>query len=288
MADIRFAEERAKNEIEITTVIIKELQNIQFEILCEFDQICRENGINYSLDGGTLLGAVRHKGFIPWDDDIDLIMLRSEYERFYDVCNTCLNKDKFFLQEYRTDRYYRVGYPRIQRNNTVYRRAGHEHMKYHQGVFIDLFVLDNVPDNKVLRAIHRGLCFCCRKILWSKSGRKLAKHWAMRIWWSIVALIPAKFAFWLNDMLAKFSNKKETILVRHNTHPYPNPKVCGNGIPRDLLEHFSEIEFQGVKFKVIEEYDRYLVMLYGDYMKLPPKDKRVPHIHLSAFRGVNQ
>lgn len=288
MADIRFAVEREKKEIKITPEILKELQAIQLEILIEFDRICNENHIDYSLDGGTLLGAVRHKGFIPWDDDIDIIMLRRDYEKFYKLYTSGLINEKFFLQEHRTDKFYMVGYPRIQRNNTIYRRAGHEHMKYHQGVFIDLFVLDNVPDSKFLRSLHRLLCFCCRKILWSKSGKKLAKNIVLRMWWTIVALIPAKFAFGLNNTLAHLANKRETVLVRHNTHPYPNPKVCGYGIPRVLLDSFTTLEFEGIKFKAVMEYDKYLTMLYGDYMKLPSRDKQVPHIHLAAFEGVKK
>lgn len=285
MADIRLSAERDKDEIKITPQILKELHTIQFEILKELDRICQANNINYSLDGGTLLGAVRHNDFIPWDDDIDVIMLRSEYESFFELCKTQLGS-KFFLQEHRTDKYYRVGYPRIQRKNTVYCRAGHEHMKYHRGVFIDLFVLDNVPDNKVIRVIHRYLCFCCRKILWSKSGKKIAKGVGARIWWSIVALIPAGVAFWLNDALAKLAGKKATVLVRHNTHPYPNPKVCGYGVPRELLNSFTKLKFKGELFNAVADYDKYLTMLYGNYMELPPKEKQVPHIHLSAFKGI--
>jgi len=282
MADIRFARERTKCEIEITPQILQELHAIQFEVLGEVDRICRKYNIEYSLDGGTLLGAVRHGGFIPWDDDIDVIMLRSEYERFFNICKTKLD-DRFFLQEHRTDKFYMVGYPRMQRNNTVYRRAGHEHMKYHQGVFIDIFVLDNVPDNYLLRRVHRFLCFVSRKMLWSKSGKKLAVGICTRLWWSLVALIPSKFAFWLNGALAELANKKPTELVRHNTHPYPNPKVCGYGIPRELLKCFTELEFEGKAFRSVANYDKYLKMLYGDYMKLPPKEKQKPHIHLTEF-----
>lgn len=278
--------ERSFKEIEITDDILKQLQNIQLECLIELDRICKENNIKYSLDGGSLLGAVRHKGFIPWDDDIDLIMLRSDYERFFEICKKELDSDRFFLQEHRTDPHYCVGYPRIRRNGTVYQRAGHEHMKYHDGVFIDLFVLDNVPDNPLLRALHRYACFCIRKILWSKTGKKLAPTLLQRIWFSLVALIPSNFAFGCNDIIARTCNERKTKLIRHNTHPYPNPKICGYGIPSELLDEFTELEFEGRSFPAVKEYDKYLTMLYGDYMKLPPKEKQKPSIHLSAFKGL--
>lgn len=287
MADLRTGEgiERKYAEIEITPEILGQLQRIQLECLIEFDRVCRACGIDYSLDGGTLLGAVRHKGFIPWDDDIDIIMGRESYEAFFEACRTELDSRRFFLQEHRTDRYYTVGYPRLRRNHTIYKRSGHERLNYHGGVFIDIFVLDHVPDNKILRVLHRALCFCNRKILWSKGGKYIAKNPLWRLWYSIVALIPAGFAFSMNDALAKACNRRDTELIRHNTHTYPNPKVCGFGIPAELLDSYTEIEFEGHKFKAVAKYDEYLTMLYGDYMQLPPEEKRKPHIHLSEFKG---
>lgn len=85
--------ERQFAEIEITPSVLRELQLIQLECLTELDRVCRENNINYSLDGGTLLGSVRHGGFIPWDDDIDIIMLREDYEKFFNICKTELDTD---------------------------------------------------------------------------------------------------------------------------------------------------------------------------------------------------
>lgn len=279
--------ERKLTEIEITPEILKELQQIQLEILVELDRICRKYKLRYSMDGGTLLGAVRHKGFIPWDDDIDIIMPRKDYEKFFRICKKELDKERFFLQEHRTDSYYNVGYPRIRRNSTVYRRAGHEHMNYRGGVFIDLFVLDNVPDSKILRRLHRFSCFCIRKILWSETGKYLAPTPLLRTWYSLISKIPKSFVFGLNDKIAYLCNHHETELIRHNTHPYPNPKVCGYGIPSRLLKQFTELEFEGFKFFAVKEYEEYLTMLYGDYKKLPPKEKRKPSIHLSEFKGVS-
>ena len=159
-------------------------------------------------------------------------------------------------------------------------------MKYHEGVFIDIFVLDNVPDNAVLRKMHRFACFCIRKILWSRSGRRIASNAVWRAWYMLISLIPASFAFWCNNTMAKICNRRRTRLVRHNTHPYPNPKVCGYGVPAGLLEEFIKIGFEGREFHAVAEYDRYLTMLYSDYMQLPPEEKRKPLIHLSAFEGV--
>jgi len=212
-------------EIELTNEQLRQLQLVQLEILIEFDRICRKNNINYSLDGGTLLGAVRHKGFIPWDDDIDIIILRKDYDKFYEACKKDLNTDKFFLQEERTDKYYYTGFPRMRRKNSVLVRAGHEHMKYQRGVFIDIFVLDNVPDGKLKRDIHKFSCFILRKMLWAQSAKKIHPKFGWRVWFSIVSLVPRDLIFFFINRLAKKHNKKQTELVRHLTHPYPNPKV---------------------------------------------------------------
>ncbi len=139
---------------------------------------------------------------------------------------------------------------------------------------------------KILRKIHRFICFCNRKILWAKTGKKLAPTAFLRAWYSLVSLIPAEFAFASNSFIAFLCDLKKTELVRHNTHPYPNPDVCGYGIPARLMKSLTLLEFEGRKFPAVKNYDEYLSMLYGDYMKLPPKEKQKPSIHLSEFKGL--
>lgn len=279
---------RKIKEIAFTPEMLRRLQLIQLEILEELDRICTKHNINYSLDGGTLLGAVRHKGFIPWDDDIDVIMLREEYEKFFVICKTELDDGRFFLQEHRTDPYYRVGYTRIRRKNTVYVRAGQENMKHVTGVLIDIFVLDNAPSNFLLKYIHRSLCFCFRKVLWSVTGKIVSDSLLQRGIYTVLSLIQANFAFWGFDALAKHCNKKPSTLVKHYAMTYPTPKVNGFGTPRDLMDDYVRVEFEGKLFMAVKDFDRYLSLLYGDYMKLPPKEKQKPHIHLSAFEPVRE
>ena len=99
-----------RNAIRLTQEQLRKLQLTELELLVEFDRICRKNNIVYILGYGTMLGAVRHKGFIPWDDDVDVFLMRDEYERFCDACEKDLDKEKFFLQNWETDIYFNSGY----------------------------------------------------------------------------------------------------------------------------------------------------------------------------------
>ncbi len=255
--------------------ILRKLQMTEREMLIEVDRICRKYNIRYSLDGGTLLGAIRHNGFIPWDDDADVVMLRAEYDRFYEACKKELDIERFFLQEYRTDKNYRWGYSKMRRNGTVFLREGQEHVKCNQGVFIDIFVYDSVPDNRILRYIHLFFCYCIRKALYAEVGMKNAKYGIVRLWYRILYKIPRDSWFRILESVAEKTNRKSHELVRHMTYPYR--KGCRYGLPRECFDEYTEKEFEGYKFKIFKNYDLYLTKLYGDYMTPPPKDMRKTH-----------
>lgn len=142
---------------------LKKLQSVELELLVELDKICRASGIKYSIDGGTLLGAVRHGGFIPWDDDADVIMVRSEYEKFKEKCNEELDQERFYLQDMDNTKGYRWGYAKLRRKDSQFIRLNQEHMQYDQGIFLDVFICDNVPENYFFRSICNFVSFLYRK-----------------------------------------------------------------------------------------------------------------------------
>jgi lipopolysaccharide cholinephosphotransferase len=260
-------------EVTLSKEQLRQLQLNELELIVEVDRICRKNHIKYSLDGGTLLGAIRHKGFIPWDDDADVIFTRHEYAKFYRACKKDLKKDQFFLQEYRTDPYYRWGYAKMRHKETDYVRKGQEHMRYRTGVCIDVFVVDNVPDNIVLRQMNYYLNECLRKVLYSEVGQFEAPNPILRGWYRILHKIPRNLVFSIRNTVAAIHNRKPTELKSHLLFPYPK-KTCKYGMPADSFDEYIDVEFEGMTFKGLKNYDRYLKLLYGDYMELPPEEKR--------------
>lgn len=167
--------------VELTKEQLRQLQLIDLEMMIEVDRICRKNGIKYSLSGGTLLGAIRHKGFIPWDDDADIMFTHEEYEKFYRACKSDLDTARFFLQDFRTDSGYRWGYGKLRRRNTEYIKRGQEHLEQKTGVCIDLFEYQYLPDNLLARKIYQAKMFCLRKVMYSSLGKFAEKNFALRL-----------------------------------------------------------------------------------------------------------
>lgn len=260
--------------IELDNKTLRQLQMIQLEMLEEVDRICKKCGIKYNIIAGTLLGAVRHGGYIPWDDDADVALLRPEYEKFRKACKTELDKTRFVFQDHRNTKGYRWGYGKIRRKNTLFLREFQEHMPYFQGVFIDVFPLDNVPDNYMLRSVHNFLCFGVRKFLWSEVGQYADKSIIKRKVYSLMAKVPAKAVFDFYAFLMVTGNCKRTDWVRILTFPTPNSEY---GYKRKWYESSVDTVFEGKVFSGIKNYDEYLSFKFGDYMELPPEEKRKVH-----------
>ena len=250
---------------------LRQLQLIQLEMLVEVDRICRKCEIKYNIIAGTLLGAVRHGGYIPWDDDADVALLRPEYEKFRKACKTELDRSRFYFQDHRNTKGYRWGYGKLRRKHTLFLREYQEDMPYKQGVFIDIFPLDGVPDNYILRSLYNFECFCVRKILWSKVGKKADSVFWKRQIYKLLSNISEKRIF---EHYHRMICRSGTEMVRILLFPTPNREW---GYYRRWYEESEQILFEGIEFCGIKDFDGYLSFKFGDYRSLPPEEDRKIH-----------
>jgi lipopolysaccharide cholinephosphotransferase len=253
---------------------LRSVQLTELEMLKEVHKICEKHGINYFAIGGTVLGAVRHKGFIPWDDDIDIAFLRKDYEAFRAVMETELNKEKFYFQDQKTEG-YRWGYGKIRCKGTEFVRFGQEHMPYEQGIFIDIMPLDFIPSNYLLCRLHCFIAFLFRKVFWSEVGKYTSKGLEKFIY-KILNKIPEK---WLKNCFEKFiklGNRRQSNLVRILTLPCCTARHEW-GYKLHFFENISNMVFENFECKTVANIKEFLEFEFGNYMKLPPEDKRKTH-----------
>lgn len=267
---------------------LRELQMIEVEMLVEIDRICKKCGIKYCMSAGTQLGAVRHQGFIPWDDDADIAFLRTEYEKFRKACETELDHERFYFQDYRDTPGYRWGYGKLRRKNTEFVRLQQEHMPYEQGVFVDLMPYDNVPDNYVLRMWHNFRCFLYRKAFWAPLGKQQEKGIKKLAYELLDNVNDEK----LYDSFTRFAEKcdrSKTKRIRILSIPVPGKQF---GYLRKSFDELIPTKFEGKQLMGMEDYDTYLGYKYGNYMELPPEDKREIHpvskLKLLSFSEVRE
>lgn len=253
---------------------LRQVQLIQLEMLREVDRICTLCDIRYNIIAGTLLGAVRHKGYIPWDDDADVALLREEYEKFRKACERELDHSRFYFQDHRNTEGYRWGYGKLRRKGTQFLRENQEHMPYAQGIFIDIFPLDTVSDNKLIRKFQNFHCFCIRKMMWAPVGMAVSKNWLLKRWYGILNTLPADVLYGYYNRYVHRCNRKKTKWVRILTFPTPNREY---GYLREWYENSEKISFENEIFLGIRDYDAYLTFKFGDYMKLPPMEMRKIH-----------
>lgn len=261
---------------------LRNLQLTELELLKEADRICRKNHIRYAIIAGTMLGAVRHGGFIPWDDDADIGMLREEYEKFRTACETDLDHERFYFQDHRNTPGYRWGYGKLRMKDTLFLREHQEHMPYEQGVFIDIFPLDQVPENRILRTLKHFECFCVRKLLWARVGKTADKNGFMRFVYQVMDRIPERTVLNYYETMIRRAAELDSSMVRILMFPPPNREYM---YLKKWYTETAPIEFERVAFAGVADADGYLSFKFGDYMTLPPEGSRKTH-PVSAIRVI--
>lgn len=263
-----------QQQYDISEEELKQIQAVQQELIREVERICNKCGIHFNMVGGTMLGAIRHKGYIPWDDDADIGFLRTEYEKFREACKTELNHEKYYMQDLRDTEGYRWGYGKLRRRDTEFIRLNQEFMPYEQGISIDLMPFDNVPDGWLLRRIHFFRCFLYRKLFWSEVGSRAEENLWKRIGYKIMRQIPMKRILRSYQRFIDAGQRKKTRLVRILTFPTPKGVY---GYERKWYTHLSKYQFGNMMLPGAQDYDGYLRVKYGNYTELPPVEKRKIH-----------
>lgn len=267
---------------------MNDLQVKQLEILKFFIKVCEKHNLTYFLIAGTALGAVRHKGFIPWDDDIDVALPREDYDKLMTLTNE-FEGTKYFLQNYNTDPKYIYNYAKIRDSSTTYIENYYKTYQINHGVWIDIFPFDGVSlIDEDRKKFHKKVKSSWHQV-WLQYPYGLRRKFSKRTW--LKDLFINMFAypfFWTN--LNHYRNKK--IDKKVSKIPYKDAKLVGNffGIygyreimPREVFLEGTKGVFEGVEVNLPKDYDKYLTIMYGDYMKLPPEDKRVGHHYHSGF-----
>ena len=272
---------------ELSPEQFRRMQLTELDMLVEFDRVCRNNGIDYVLFGGSLLGAVRHQGYIPWDDDADIGMLREDYERFKKHLGE-LNPDICFFQDHDTDPEYRWGYGKLRRTGSKYVRVGQEHLKCRTGIFVDVFPMDDVPRSVLGQILQDRVCFCQRKILWSEVARvNSTGFW--KLWFTLLSKIPVSVPFSVCGRYAAKSRNGSPNRVRCLLFPATgtlyrkNPLRERYGMPKEWFTDRTEYSFEGRRLYSSRDYDTVLKYIYGDYWVLPDEKGREQHSPFSEI-----
>ncbi len=261
----------------------KILNSIQLEMLLEVDRICKKNKIQYQLAEGTLLGAIRHKGFIPWDDDIDIWMLRNDYNQFIAVCEKELS-EKYFLQTIDTDPCYLNHFLKIRRNNSLFLTSVCPDTKMHKGIYIDIFPLDNVKPKtfsgkiQYLSTILITGLYVMKKLdkLYKSYRKRSIKRYLCYLSFYLLKVIPDQVFVTMQKKVINDFNNEETEYV---TQLLNNPKenYYKHMIKRTDFYDTIEGNFEGYKFPIPKNYDKILLRLYGNYNEYPPVHKQKSH-----------
>lgn len=259
---------------------INELQKIQLSMLKDFDAVCQRHRISYQLFSGTALGAVRHKGFIPWDDDIDVVMLREDYERFFDSASKELDSNKYYVQREFSE-HWPMFFSKLRLNGTTYIEKYHSHdARIHQGIYIDIFPCDNLSDSRLMQKLQ----YIASKIVIAKSlytrGYE-TNSTVKKCFMQFCRILPTE------PFKRHCIRRNDSSSLKVHTFFGGGKKFERSIYLREWFEQSVKMRFEDSEFPVSAHYDEMLRVMYGDYMIMPTLEQRVCKRH-AAIVDINK
>ncbi len=251
--------------------ILRQLQLTQLDILTDIDKFCAEYNLRYSLYAGTLLGAVRHKGFIPWDDDLDICMPREDYDKFISLWQN-ESPAGYILQNKESSPNFTPSFTKIRKEHTAFVQQGEENANYHLGIFVDIFPIDRMPNGKLKRLIFTYRCM--KYQLFTREFVPPKGSFAEK------AVSAVLLAMYPTEKRMEARKKLLKKITQQN-----NNKNCEcvaieimstirQPLPADLFGGLVRLNFESGKFFCFKDWDRYLTIKYGNYMTPPPESER--------------
>lgn len=253
---------------------LRKIQLVQIEILKYIDEYCTKNDLRYSIAYGTILGAVRHGGFIPWDDDLDICMPREDYEKFIELWE---DTDKYILQNHYTNPNFTQSFTKIRKKNTAFVQKTDIGLDYHKGIFVDIFPFDKVPDNTIRKKIQslNVLFYNLYTRGYAPKNNGTIVRLASQF---ILGITPRKNYF-------KKSKKYLSKICKYNYDKklkYVDVSVTNTMnmyYDNDIFDNMQKIKFENLNVTVMNKYKDFLKIRYGDYMKLPPESEQTWYHH---------
>ena len=248
---------------------LRHLQRVILSIAKDIDELCRQNGIKYYLVGGSAIGAVRHHGFIPWDDDLDIIMDDYNYKRFLQIAQEQLDKDKYFVCEGRVD--WPLYFTKVKLKNTHLQEHEGRWTSDTDGIYVDVFKMDNVSNNKL---IARWQYFCGKYYMSYLLAQRT--YGSASVFKRIIMFMtfPLKVSV-IRNFVVKQSEKYNNTETKFYGFFHGRNRYKSSVIRKDLFGEPLYVPFEDTMLPIQERYQEYLTQVFGDYMKLPPEEKRV-------------
>ncbi|MCQ2072806.1 MAG: LicD family protein [Bacteroidaceae bacterium] len=258
---------------------LEELKQLLLEILNKIDLFCKDKDIRYYLCAGTLIGAVRHKGYIPWDDDIDIMMLRPDYDKFLKCFNGYYKELNVLAPE--LDWNYYAPYANVIDNRTILIEGNNGHNGFEVGVKIDIFPFDVLPKSEIRYSLERKIVLKLNYVLYIKRSLSPYKSWPKRSKMYYWLFKPYSYGF-LQKIIHHIAvsqswDKSEDVFLRTFDIAWPMR------VSKSSLGKPQYVPFENYCFPIPENADEFLKVRYGDYMQLPPEDQRVPHHGFVAY-----